>query len=96
MNEDIIYNISSPAGSWQPQQTLTYSDILEKLGSQIMDRFLLIGIIILITSLWYIFDGHKREDRISQELTGALNYLSLCSGIVSVIFWMIFKGWIKV
>ena len=93
---DSTYNILVPVGSWQPQPILTYADVLEKLGSQVMDRFLIIGIIILITSLWYIFDGHKREDKFSQELTGALNYLSLCAGLVSLIFWMIFKGWIKV
>lgn len=91
MNDNIIYDISSP--SFQPP---TYAEVLNTLGSQIMDRFLLIGVITLICALWFIFDGHKREDNFSQQFTGALMYLLLCSGLVSIIFWMIAKGWIKV
>lgn len=77
-------------------QTLTYKEVLDSLGSQIIDKFLWIGVIILITSLWHIFGGNERNDKISQNITGALNYLSLCSGLTSIIFWLIFKGWIKI
>lgn len=91
MNQQ-IYNISSLPG----QHTLTYGEVLRELGAQVTDRFLFIGLIILAFSLWFIFDGHKREDKISIEITGALSYLSLTAGITSLIFYIISKGWVKI
>jgi hypothetical protein len=94
MNQTILNTVYDLPG--YPQHTLTYGDILNSLGHQVTDRFLYIGIIILSFSLWFIFDGHKRQDKISIEITGALSYLSLVSGLTSIIFYAISRGWVKI
>lgn len=43
-----LYNTPPPGIS----QTLSFSDIIDSIGSQIVDRFLIIGVVFIIYSYW--------------------------------------------
>lgn len=85
------YNISCLPANPVQGHIFTIQEVLDNLGESVVDKFLYIGIFVLICGLWNTFRNPDNHDDAHEFITYAVNMAGCVAGIASIVFYLAYK-----
>lgn len=77
-----------------PAHVLTANELMMKLNSVMMDKFLWIGFVSIVCGAWHMSKASHKDDLQTAFMSGFIDMAAFGSGLAAFAFYAVYRGWL--